>query len=92
MDSSVSGKDEIWFLRVYHHVPHELYVFLYRQVRLVHCSFFFGVAKLSVRPHGTARLLPDGFLLNLIPEVFFRKSVEKIEVLIKPDKNNGYFR
>ena len=27
MDSSVSGKDEIWFLRVCHHVPHELYHF-----------------------------------------------------------------
>jgi len=26
MDSSVSGKDEIWFLRVCHHVPHELYL------------------------------------------------------------------
>ena len=25
MDSSVSGKDETWFLRVCHHVPHELY-------------------------------------------------------------------
>jgi len=25
MDSSVSGKDEIWFLRVCYHVPHELY-------------------------------------------------------------------
>jgi len=25
MDSSVSGKDEIWFLRVCHHVSHELY-------------------------------------------------------------------
>ena len=25
MDSSVSGKDEIWFLRMCHHVPHELY-------------------------------------------------------------------
>ena len=25
MDSSVSGKDEIWFLRVCHQVPHELY-------------------------------------------------------------------
>jgi len=36
MDSSVSGKDEIWFLRVCHHVPHELYkkVLLYvRRVR-----------------------------------------------------------
>ena len=26
MDSSVSGKDEIWFLGVCHHVPHELYL------------------------------------------------------------------
>ena len=25
MDSSVSGKDELWFLRVCHQVPHELY-------------------------------------------------------------------
>ena len=25
MDSSGSGKDEIWFLLVYHHVPHELH-------------------------------------------------------------------
>ena len=25
MDSSVSGKDEIWFLHVCHHVPNELY-------------------------------------------------------------------
>jgi len=25
MDSSVSRKEEIWFLRVCHHVPHELY-------------------------------------------------------------------
>jgi len=25
MDSSFSGKDEIWYLRVCHHVPHELY-------------------------------------------------------------------
>jgi len=31
MDSSVSGKDEIWFLRVCHHVPHELYP-LYRRL------------------------------------------------------------
>ena len=26
MDSSVSGKDDIWFLRVCRHVPHELYL------------------------------------------------------------------
>jgi len=29
MDSSVSGKDEIWFLRMCHHVPHELYLRLF---------------------------------------------------------------
>ena len=29
MDSSVSGKDEIWFLRECHHVPHELYKLIY---------------------------------------------------------------
>jgi len=27
MDSSVSGKYEIWFLRVWHHVPYELYFY-----------------------------------------------------------------
>ena len=26
MDSSISGKYEIWFLRVCYHVPHELYI------------------------------------------------------------------
>jgi len=30
MDSSVSGKDEFWFLRVCHHVPHELYHHVFR--------------------------------------------------------------
>jgi len=34
MDSSVSGKDEIWFLPVCHHVPHELYSFVRRRNRL----------------------------------------------------------
>ena len=28
MDSSISGKVEIWFLSVCHHVPHELYYVL----------------------------------------------------------------
>ena len=27
MDSSVSRKDEFWFLCVCHHVPHELYLY-----------------------------------------------------------------
>ena len=32
MDSSVSAKDEIWFLRVCHHVPHELYYSVYTAI------------------------------------------------------------
>jgi hypothetical protein len=32
MDSSVSGKDEIWFLRVCHHVPHEVYNSMYTTI------------------------------------------------------------
>ena len=34
MDSSVSGKDGIWFLRVCHHVPHELYTPRVRKPRV----------------------------------------------------------
>jgi hypothetical protein len=37
------------------------------------------------------RLPLDGFSLNLVSEYFFRKSVEKIQVSLKSDKNNGYF-
>jgi hypothetical protein len=46
---------------------------------------------MSVCPHGTTQLPLDGFWWNLIFEVFFRKYVEKIEVLLKSDKNNGHF-
>jgi len=46
---------------------------------------------LSVRPHGITRLPQDGFSLNLIFVVFFRKSVEKIQVSLKSDNNNRYF-
>ena len=45
----------------------------------------------SVRPHGTTRLPLGGFSWNLIFEDFFLKSVEKIQVPLKSDKNNGYF-
>jgi hypothetical protein len=45
---------------------------------------------LSVRPHGTTRLpladLHDIWYLNI-----FRKSVQKIQVLLKSDKTNGHF-
>jgi len=45
----------------------------------------------SVRSHGTTRLPLDGFSRNLIfTWFFFRKSVEKIQVPLKFDKNNRY--
>ena len=46
---------------------------------------------MSVRPHGTTQLPQEGFSWNLILEGFFEKSVEKIEVPLKPDKNKGHF-
>ena len=49
--------------------------------------------RLSVRTHGTAQLPLDGFRLNLTFHLFiFRKSVEKIELSLKSDKNNEYFK
>jgi hypothetical protein len=43
-----------------------------------------------VCPHGTARFPQDGFSQNFIlRRFFFRKSVEKIKLLLKSDKNNG---
>ena len=44
-----------------------------------------------VYPYGTARLPQDGFSQNFILRkfFFFRKSVEKIKLLLKSDKNNG---
>jgi hypothetical protein len=44
----------------------------------------------SVRPHGTTHLPLDGVSWNLIGEYLF-KSIEKIEVWLKSDNNNGYF-
>jgi len=43
-----------------------------------------------VRPHGTARILLDGFLWNMILG-YFSKTVEKIQDSLKSDKNNGHF-
>jgi hypothetical protein len=45
---------------------------------------------MSVRPHGTTRLILNGFSWNVIS--IFRKSVNKIQVSLKSDKNNGYFK
>jgi hypothetical protein len=46
---------------------------------------------MSVRPsvclHGATRLPMDGFSWNLIFQYFFEKSVEKIQVSLKSDKN-----
>ena len=42
---------------------------------------------LSVRRHGATRLPLEGFSWNLIFEGGFRKYLEKIQVLLKPDKN-----
>ena len=44
----------------------------------------------SVHRHGITRHPLDGFSWNFIFHCF-RKSVEKIQVLLKSDKNNGYF-
>jgi hypothetical protein len=43
----------------------------------------------SVRPHGTTRLLLDGFSWNDVG--ISRKSFEKIQVSLNSDKINGYF-
>jgi hypothetical protein len=45
---------------------------------------------LSVRPQGATRLPLHGFSRNLVFE-YFPKSVEKIQVSLKSDKNKGYF-
>jgi len=45
----------------------------------------------SVCPHRRNPLPMDGFSRNLIFAYFPKKSVEKIQVSLKSDKNNGYF-
>ena len=45
--------------------------------------------RLSVRPHGKTRVSLHGFLWNLVYINFFRKSIEKVNVWLKSDKNNG---
>jgi len=41
----------------------------------------------SFHPHGKTRLPLEGFSCNLS---IFRKSIEKIQVSVRPGKNNGY--
>jgi len=44
---------------------------------------------LSIRPHGTAWIPLNGFSWKLLST--FLKFVEKVEISLKSDKNNGYF-
>jgi hypothetical protein len=46
---------------------------------------------MSVRPHGITRLPLDRLSWDLVFGVIFRKSVQKIQVSLKSDKNNRYF-
>jgi hypothetical protein len=73
-----------------------IFVQLYRlflsacaKLRKATISFVMFVC-LAVRPHGTTRFLLDGFSWNLIFE-YFQKSVEKIPLSLKSEKNSGYF-
>jgi hypothetical protein len=47
--------------------------------------------RLSVHSHGITRLPLDRFSWNMISVYFSEKSVGKIQVSLKYDKNNGYF-
>ena len=61
-------------------------------VKLPKATFsFVATVCLSVRPHDTSWFALDGFLWNLVFDPPPRKSVEKIQVLLKCDNNNGYF-
>jgi hypothetical protein len=46
--------------------------------------------RLSVRQQAITRLPLDGFSINLIFDYFF-KSIEKMRISLKSDKNNGHF-
>jgi len=60
------------------------------KLRSATISFFMSV-HLSLSPHRTSRLPLEGYLLNLIFEYFFWKSVKNNSNFIKSDRNNGYF-
>jgi len=58
MDSSVSGKDELWFRRVCHHVPHELYI---QSVR--HCGHCWNGHKTH---GGVCQVFPPSYQLTAL--------------------------
>jgi hypothetical protein len=45
----------------------------------------------SFCPHGSTRFLLDGFSWNLVFEYFFRKTVKKIYISLKSDRNKWHF-
>ena len=65
--------------------------YLFRRVLKIAKGDYQLHVRLCVRPHGTTRLPLNGLWLNLILELFCRKSVEKIQVSLKSEKSNGYF-
>jgi hypothetical protein len=71
------------------------YFIVFRLFRKITKSDWLGApfcmpVSLSVRLHGTTELPLDGFWLSLVFGVL-RKTVEKVQVSLEPDKNNGYF-
>ena len=48
------------------------------------------VMSVSVRPYGTTGFPLNTFSRNLIFQCFFQKSIEKVKVLLRSDKNNVY--
>ena len=68
--------------------PHRQFVLLTFRSALHNCEKrLFPSSCLSVRLHGTPLTDCQGIQYFTI----FRKSVKKIQVPLKPDKNNGYF-
>ena len=61
----------------------------FAKLRKAIISFVISVRS-SVCPHGTTRLPLDGFD-EIWYLLIFRKSVEKFQVSLKSDRNNGYF-
>ena len=63
----------------------------FRRLRKIGEKRLLPSSCLPVRPHGTTRLALDRRLLNLVFRRFFEKSIQKIQVWLKSDKNKGYF-
>jgi len=47
MDSSVSPKDEIWFLRVCHHISNAVYIRIYTVINYIHVQGLSFVVSMS---------------------------------------------